>query len=185
MWSPFATGPHTPECLPEVGCSRGSVCAVPTLCPRDSSRSLAGGTPPTPRLQKPLCSGPACPNLPLGPLRGPGKKWASLLSMCPSNSCPRPPPLRSSQGVHKRHQHQHRSCGKGSSGCPTVHQLFVSWLVGLTLALTLSVVLLSMWDPLPLSFHLQGRVGDGGLPLKFRKSPPLHSPPTPPFLLGV
>lgn len=76
----------------------------------------------------------------------------------------------------------------GSSGCPGVHQLLVSELVGLALALPFSVALLSIWDPLPLSFHLQTcpcRVGDGGLPLKFKKRPPLHSPPTPPFLLGV
>lgn len=146
------------------------------------------GTPSPPWLQKPLCSGSACPNLPLGPLRGPGKKSASLLSMCPSNTVIPPPPpalpLRSNQAVHKWHQHQHRSCGNGSSGCPAVHQLFVSQLVGLALALPLPAAPLSIWDPLPLPFHLQGRVGDGGLPLKFRKRTPLHSPLTAPFLVS-
>lgn len=67
--------------------------------------------PWVPPLQKPLCSGPACPNLPLGPLKGPSKKSASLLGMSPSNTIiPQPvgQPVRLSQGVYK----QHSSCGE-------------------------------------------------------------------------
>lgn len=68
----------------------------PHSVPQRQQQTFGWVPPPTPpQLQKPLCSGSACPNLPLGPLRGPGKKSASLLiSMCPSNTVihARPPP---------------------------------------------------------------------------------------------
>lgn len=176
--------------LAETKHCQGDVCTTLTLPQR--WKQMVRWVPP---LQKPLCSGPACPNLPLGPLKGPNKKSASLLGMSPSNTIiPQPvgqPVHRLSQGVYK----QHSSC-QGSAGCPRVHQLLASELVGLALPCPF-LPLCSASDLLPPRIRLppspypfiyrtcpcRGR--GGGLPLKFKKRPPFVPLPIPTCLLSA
>lgn len=161
-------GARRPGCLAKWG----TVCTILTLCPRGGSRWLAGSPH-----SRSLCSGPACPSLPLGPLRGPGKKSASLLSMSPSNTVI-PWPLRLSQGVYK----QHSSC-RGVQAAPEFTSFScLSWWAWPSPRPFLQLCSAS-GTPSPCPFICRTcpcRVGDGGSSLKIKKEPPLHSPPNPP-----